>query len=156
MQAGGRRFDPVWLHQVGWCETGIEKSKLRRAQFPPLATSGGCLDIVKKGYARDVESRQSSTLAPAHRDRSQRRLSSLSAVLCVPGALGSLTASLGSGLSRCNWSFYRRCSPCREGAGRISRLQSASAVRLSQVGIANESDQVSEGHSGGCLGGKRR
>jgi hypothetical protein len=29
-----------------------------------------CLDIVKKGYARDVESRQSSALVPAHRDRS--------------------------------------------------------------------------------------
>jgi hypothetical protein len=67
--------------------------------------SGIYLDIVKKGYARDVESRQSSTLVPAHRDR-VHGASRWAPILCALGILGSLTASLGSGLSRCNWSFY--------------------------------------------------
>jgi hypothetical protein len=39
----------------------VGASKQRRATVPPLSMSGGCLDIVKKGYARDVDSRQRST-----------------------------------------------------------------------------------------------
>jgi hypothetical protein len=99
-----------------WCETEVNV-QASKSNSSAADQASGYLDIVKKGYARDVGSRQSPALVPAHRDRSRRRLSSLGLIACVLGALGSLTASLGSGLSRCNWSFYRRCSPCRVRAG---------------------------------------
>jgi len=96
---------------------------------------------VKKGYARGVDSRQRSTLVLAHRNRVRDACRRVAPVSCA-GIVGSLTASLHSGLSRCNWSFYRRCSPCREGAGKELAPAKREYRPLSQVSIANESDQV--------------
>jgi len=41
-----------------------------------------------------------------------------------------------------NWSFYRRCSPAEKGQEASLRRQAQGSFRLPQVGIANESDQV--------------
>jgi hypothetical protein len=73
----------------------VGASKQRRATVPPLSMSGGCLDIVKKGYARDVDSRQRSTCWLRRIGLAQRRLSSVSVVR--KGTGGSLTASLSFG-----------------------------------------------------------
>jgi|KBSMisStandDraft_5_1062788.scaffolds.fasta_scaffold1419947_1 hypothetical protein len=51
------------------CDRDVSVQAAKSKQFPPLSLSGGYLDIVKKGYARDVESRQSSTLVLAHHGR---------------------------------------------------------------------------------------
>ena len=74
MQAGGRRFDPVWLHQTAAAErSSNEEYGFRRYRAAVL------FDIVKKGYARDADSRQRSALVLAHRDPRPRRLSSCGA-----------------------------------------------------------------------------
>jgi hypothetical protein len=41
-----------------------------------------------------------------------------------------------------NWSFYRRCSPAEKGQDDGVRFRCVRDRRLPQVGIANESDQV--------------
>ena len=46
------------------------------------------------------------------------------------------------GLSRCKLVFLMAMLASREGAGKELVPQGAGAVRLPQVGIANESDQV--------------
>jgi hypothetical protein len=52
LQAGGRRFDPVWLHQTVNSKSTAdnESPNLEETKVPP-AKSGGLIDIVKKGYA---------------------------------------------------------------------------------------------------------
>ena len=52
MQAGGRRFDPVWLHQTGGAHDARDVQKKSNSS---AAYRSGLLDIVKKGYARDAE-----------------------------------------------------------------------------------------------------
>ncbi len=47
LQAGGRRFDPVWLHQTAM----LINVQTRRVSVP-LLTGQRFLDIVKKGYAQ--------------------------------------------------------------------------------------------------------
>src|SRR5262249_1232070 len=92
LQAGGRRFDPVWLHQT----------RMRPGNGRPALKSMGFIDIVKKGYARDagpprsdaVASRRSVPWCRTHRARS----------LCRD--LGSLTASRVRVYLDANWSFY--------------------------------------------------
>jgi hypothetical protein len=98
-------------------------------------------DIVKKGYARDVSSRQRLTYRLPRIRLILRRLSSSGTIVCK-GAGGSLTASRLFGFISMQLVFLWRCSPCREGAGHGLVPSGASVGRLSQVGIANESDQV--------------
>jgi hypothetical protein len=51
LQAGGRRFDPVWLHQTqGPAGSTSNVEEYGFAAHP----SGAFLDIVKKGYAQDA------------------------------------------------------------------------------------------------------
>jgi hypothetical protein len=144
LQAGGRRFDPVWLHQTAAYQTPAcgrsTNVQNERKSISSAALRSGFLDIVKKGYARDA--------GPPVRVISghwfaQRCACTASRQADVVGS-SSLNRRLRLGLSRCNWSFYRRCSPCREGAGKeFAPPKREGSVRLSQVSIANESDQVS-------------
>ena len=101
------------------------------------------LNIVKKGYARGVGSRQSSTLVPAHRI-------GLAAHVVVDAGL----------VPRDRWLANRKPSDrvyldatglsiggvhhAEKEPEKSSRLQKREgSVQLSQVSIANESDQVS-------------
>jgi hypothetical protein len=93
-----------------------------RAKVPPLSVSGGYLDIVKKGYARDVSSRQRLTYRLRRIRLIQRRLSSSGMIVCN-GAGGSLTASRLVGFILMQLVFLWRCSPSREGAGYELALQ---------------------------------
>ena len=138
MQAGGRRFDPVWLHQT----VARDRPSREEQQFPPLSASGGYLDIVKKGYARDVDSRQRSMCWFLRVGLLPRRLSSSEAVRCKRDRrLANRKPSVRVYLDATGLSIggVHRAEKEQETG---SRLQSAGDDRLSQVGIANESDQV--------------
>ena len=96
---------------------------------------------MKKGYARDADSRQRSAWVLAHRDwvcGAWRRV----ALVFVREDRRLANRKPSFGFISMQLVFLWRCSPCREGAGYELAPKGVSIGRLSQVGIANESDQV--------------
>jgi hypothetical protein len=91
LQAGGRRFDPVWLHQSGSTSLAPPDCEMRprskRTGFR-CHRGSGLLDIVKKGYAQDAGP------DPRRRRAPDKRCGGITAgAKLVSGDPSSLTAS---------------------------------------------------------------
>jgi len=99
------------------------------------------LNIVKKGYARGVGSRQSSTLVPAHRIGLAAHVVVDAGLVPRDRWLANRKPSDRVYLDATGLSIggVHRAEKEQDGA-RVSK--SAGEIQLSQVSIANESDQV--------------
>ena len=93
MQAGGRRFDPVWLHQPG--SFVRPQFDVFRVRLGPHGPGGRVLsDIVKRGSIRmSVATQVVAGHIQALLDR---------------GALGSISKQAGLSVSACQGSGLRR------------------------------------------------
>ncbi len=136
LQAGGRRFDSVWLHQL---KLRSQRTSCAAAASASLAVESAIFDIVKRKDRSEIRSRHTSRDRCAiseHRQHDRLAGNSPARGGLVDDALPALLDRTPSERSEASWSFYSMSDD------RFVRLNARLAPLPSGMGIDDESDQV--------------